>query len=81
MIDLQVTQVTVNDDGTFNVYVQVYDDVKQKVLVKKTVTASSKEDLKNKVRPHWIAFKEYYDQQQLYLTVANQAMDELEAEE
>jgi len=79
-LDLQVAQVTINNDGSYNSYVQVVDDATGKVLIKKTVTATSKEDLKDKVRPHWTAFKEHYEQHQTLLVVANQAMDELEAE-
>lgn len=79
-LDLQVTQVTINEDNTYNAYVQVVDDITKKVLISKAITASDKEDLKNKVRPHWEQFKQYYEQQQLILSIANQAMDELEAE-
>ena len=78
--DLKVTQVTINQDDSYNAYVQVVDTATGKVLIKKTVTATSKEDLKDKVRPHWEAFKTHYEQHQTLLAVANQAMDELEAE-
>ena len=79
-LDLQVTQVTINPDGSYNAYVQVVDDTTGKILIKKTVTATGKEDLKDKVRPHWAAFKAHYELHQTLLAVANQAMDELEAE-
>jgi len=79
-LDLQVTQVTINTDGSYNVYVQAVDTTTGKVLIKKTVTATSKEDLKNKVRPHWEAFKTHYEEHQILIAMANDAMDELEAE-
>ena len=80
-ITLQATQVTINDDGTYNVYVRVYDTVAQKTLIQKSVTVNGKEELKDKIRPHWFKLKAHCERQQSLLCVASQAMAELEAEE
>jgi len=79
-LDLKVSQVTVNEDGSYNVYIQVVDDITQKVLINKSVTASNGAELKDKVRPHWVKFKADYEAQQAIVAFANEKMDELEAE-
>jgi len=79
-LDLKAVQVTVNEDETYNIYVQVVDTVTGKVLRQKTFTANTINNLKDQVRPLWTEFKAEYEEHQNLLSLANDAMDELEAE-
>jgi len=81
VLELKANQATANKDGTYNVFVQVIDTVSGKILKTKSYTVKDLEDLKDQVRPHWQEFKNDQSKQENLLLLANQALDELEAEQ
>lgn len=77
---MECQQVVKEESGIYTVYVNFIEDLDGSILGKKSFQGHNVEELKDVIRPAWTKQKDNYDQKAAWLLIANQALDELEAE-
>ena len=79
-LTLKVQQVVKEPDGIYSVYAEAVEDITGKVVDRKCVQGSTKEEIKDALRPSWEALKTSHANKQIILALAEEALAELEAE-
>jgi len=79
-IELKLQQVTIEPGGLYAVYAQAIETETGKVIAKKCVEGSNKEEIKDALRPAWVKIKADYETYQIIKAAAEAALAELEAE-
>ena len=77
-MEIQVYQVTKQEDGSYAASLKLIEG--DKILKKKTVVASTKEEFKNKIRTFKVAMENQALEHQTLMDIVQTAIDEVMAE-
>ena len=79
-VNLELIQVTENQDGTFNVYVRGVREIDSAEINNKSFTAASVTDLKDQIRPQYVKLLADEARKKQLETGATQALVDLMSE-
>ena len=79
-LEMKCVKIYKEEDGRITVNVDLIESEDGTVLGRKTFQGTTKEELKNMIRPVWQKMKTNYDNHPSLLAIANEALDEIEAE-